>query len=137
GKVLNAWWTWTSLSIVFVLGLIDRRRLRSWHTLDLLALVSFGLSLWRFNQGDVFGAASLGAPPLAYLVVRTSWIGCRGPALHPAPCSPAWRGCRGRAFAPALSGPGWLLAAVAVFLGGLRIGLNVENPHGVIDVGYA
>ena len=120
GKALNAWWTWTSLSVVFVLGLIDRRRLRSWHTLDLLALVSFGLSLWRFNQGDVFGAASLGAPPLAYLAVRTSWIGFRG-----------------RAFDPALSWPVWLLAAVAVFLGGLRIGLNVENPHGVIDVGYA
>ena len=120
GKALNAWWTWISLSIVFVVGLVDRRRLRSWHTLDLLALVSFGLSLWRFNQGDVFGAASVGAPPLAYLAARTSWIGFRG-----------------RAFDPALSWPVWLLAAVAVFLGGLRIGLNVENPHGVIDVGYA
>ena len=31
----------------------------------------------------------------------------------------------------------WLLAAVAVFLGGLRIGLNLETPRGVIDVGYA
>ena len=68
----------------------------------------------------MFGAASLGAPPLAYLLVRTVWIGFRG-----------------RAFDPALSWPVWLLAAVAVFLGGLRIGLNVENPHGVIDVGYA
>jgi hypothetical protein len=120
GKVLNAWWTWIPLSIVFVLGLVDRRRIRSWHTLDLLALVSFGISLWRFNQGDVFGAASFGAPPLAYVTVRTAWIGFRG-----------------RAFDPALSWPVWLLAAVAVFLGGLRVGLNIENPHGVIDVGLA
>ena len=120
GKVLNAWWTWIPLSVVFFLGLVDRRRLRSWHTLDLLALLSFGVSLWFFNRGEVFQSAALGAIPLAYLLVRTSWIGFRG-----------------RTFNPALSWPVWLLAAVAVFLGGLRIGLNVEAPRGVIDVGYA
>ena len=120
GKTLNAWWVWIPLSAVFFLGLVDRRRIRSWHTLDLLALVSFGISLWFFNRGEVFRSAALGAIPLAYLVVRTSWIGFRG-----------------RAFNPALSWPVWLLAAVAVFLGGLRIGLNLEHPRGVIDVGYA
>ena len=65
-------------------------------------------------------SASLGAIPLAYFVVRTSWIGFRG------------RGAN-----PALSWPVWLLAGLAVFLGGLRIGLNLETPRGVIDVGYA
>jgi hypothetical protein len=30
-----------------------------------------------------------------------------------------------------------LLAAAAVFLGGFRVGLNLESPRGVIDVGYA
>jgi hypothetical protein len=120
GKVLNAWWMWIPLSVVFFLGLVDRRRLRSWHTLDLLALLSFGFSLWAFNRGNVFASASLGALPLAYLLVRTAWIGFRG-----------------RSFDPALSWPVWLLAAVAVFLGGLRIGLNLETPRGVIDVGYA
>ena len=49
----------------------------------------------------------------------------------------SWIGFRGRACNPALSWPVWLLAAVAVFLGGLRIGLNLETPRGVIDVGYA
>ena len=49
----------------------------------------------------------------------------------------SWIGFRGRTCNPALSWPVWLLAAVAVFLGGLRIGLNVETPRGVIDVGYA
>ena len=120
GTVLNAWWTWIPLSLVFFVGLVDRRRLLSWHSLDLLALLSFGFSLWAFNGGRVFLSASLGAVPLAYLLVRTSWIGFRG-----------------RGFNPALSWPVWLLAAVAVFLGGLRVGLNVANPHGVIDVGYA
>jgi hypothetical protein len=120
GKVLNAWWTWIPLSVVFFLGLVDRRRLASWHSFDLLALLSFGFSLLSFNRGHVFMSASLGALPLAYLLVRTSWIGFRG------------RGAN-----PALSWPVWLLAGVAVFLGGLRVGLNFENPRSVIDVGYA
>ncbi len=120
GKVLNAWWTWIPLSLLFLVGLIDRRHVRSWHTLDLLALLSFGLSLWFFNRGEVFRSAGLAAPPLVYLLVRTAWIGFRG-----------------RAFTPALSWPVWVLAGAAVFLGGFRVGLNLESPRGVIDVGYA
>ena len=38
GKVLNAWWMWIPLSVVFFVGLADWRRLLSWHSLDLLAL---------------------------------------------------------------------------------------------------
>ncbi len=120
GKVLNSWWLWASLSSVFVLGLVDRRRLLSAHTVDLLALVSFGFSLWAFNAGHVFLSVALAAPLLAYLFLRTAWIGFRG-----------------RRFEPALSWPVWLLLAVALFLGGLRIGLNLESRNGVIDVGYA
>ena len=120
GKVLNAWWMWIPLSVVFFVGLVDWRRLRSWHTLDLLVLLSFGLSLWFFNRGEVLRSAPLAAPPLVYLLLRTAWIGFRGRAVN-----------------PALSWPVWVLAAVAVFLGGLRVGLNLETPRGVIDVGYA
>jgi hypothetical protein len=120
GKALNSLWMWIPLSAVFFLGLVDRRRLASWHTLDLLSLLAFGLSLWFFNRGEVFQSASLAAPPLAYLLVRTAWIGFRG-----------------RARTPALSWPVWVLAAAAVFLGGFRIGLNLEQPRTVIDVGYA
>jgi hypothetical protein len=120
GKVLNAWWTWIPLSVVFFVGLADRRRLWSWHTVDLLVLLSFGLSLVFFNRGEVFRSAPLAVPPLAYLLGRTAWIGFRG-----------------RAFTPALAWPVWVLAAAAVFLGGFRIGLNLESPRGVIDVGYA
>ncbi|MSO94520.1 MAG: hypothetical protein EXQ81_01840 [Thermoleophilia bacterium] len=120
GKTLNAWWMWIPLSVLFFVGLADWRRLRSWHTADLLALVSFGLSLWFFNRGEVFRSAPLGAVPLAYLLVRMCWTGFRG-----------------RAFTPVIFWPVWLLAAIAVFMGGLRIGLNIETPRGVIDVGYA
>ena len=120
GKVLNAWWAWIPLSLVFFVGLVDRRRLRSMHSLDLLALLSFGISLWFFNRGEVFRSAPLAVPPLAYLLVRTAWIGFRGRRPN-----------------PVLSWPVWALAAAAVFLGGFRIGLNLESPNGVIDVGYA
>ena len=120
GKILNTWWMWSGAQRLFVVGLVDRRRIRSWHTVDLLALASFGFSLLFFNRGQIFMSASLGALPLGYLVVRTSWIGFRG------------RGAN-----PALSWPIWLLAGLAVFLGGLRVGLNLETPKGVIDVGYA
>jgi hypothetical protein len=120
GKVLNTWWMWVTLSTVFLVGLVDWRRPASWHTLDLLSLVSFGISLLFFNRGEIFQSASLAAPPLAYLLVRMCFIGFRG-----------------RARATALFWPVWLLAAVAVFLGGLRVGLNLETPRGVIDVGYA
>ena len=120
GKALNSLWMWIPLSAVFFVGLVDRRRLRSWHTLDLLVLLSLGFSLWFFNRGEVFQSASLAAPPLAYLLVRTAWIGFRG-----------------RAHNPVLSWPVWLFVAAAVFLGGFRIGLNLERPRTVIDVGYA
>ena len=120
GKVLNAWWMWVTLSVLFIAGLVDWRRLVSWHTADLCVLVSFGVSLLFFNRGQVFQSAGLAAPPLVYLVVRMCVIGFRG-----------------RARDPVLFWPVWLLAAVAVFLGGLRIGLNLETPRGVIDVGYA
>ena len=82
--------------------------------------LSFGLSLWFFNRGEVFGARRSRRRRSPTSLVRTAWIGFRG-----------------RACDPALSWPVWLLAAVAVFLGGLRIGLNLESPRGVIDVGYA
>ncbi len=121
GKALNSLWMWIPFSVVFFLGLVDRRRLRSWHTFDLLALLSLGFSLWFFNRGEVFQSASLAAPPLAYLLVRSAWIGFRG-----------------RAHNPVLSWPVWVFVAVAVFLGGFRIGLNLEQQGTVvIDVGYA
>ena len=78
GTTLNAWWVWLPLSALFIAGLVDRRRLRSLHTLDLVVLVSFGLSLWFFNRGEIFRSAPLAVPPLVYLLARSLWIGFRG-----------------------------------------------------------
>ena len=77
GKLLTSWPVWLGLSAIFLLGLVDLRRPVSMRTLDLLALLSFGVSLVFFNRGEVFASAALAVPPLVYLLVRTAWIGFR------------------------------------------------------------
>ncbi|TMK66559.1 MAG: hypothetical protein E6G60_02840 [Actinobacteria bacterium] len=119
GAKINSYSVWLGLCIVFLLGLAEYRRPLSWRNLDLLMLLSFSVSLWFFNRGNVFAAVPLVYPPLAYLLVRCLWIGWTGRAV------------RGR-----FVWPYWVLLAAAVFLAGFRIGLNVEDSN-VIDVGYA
>ncbi len=124
GETLTSWPVWVGLSALFVLGLADFRRLLSLRTLDLLALVSFGVSLLYFNRGEVFQSAALSVPPLLYLLVRMAWVGFRGSATgKPGRRLPHW--------------PVWSLAVATLFLLGFRIGLNVEEERRVIDVGYA
>ena len=122
GKLLTSWPVWLGLSAVFLLGLIDLRRPLTVRTLDLLALLSFGVSLVFFNRGEVFQSAALAVPPLVYLIARTSWIGF-GRAARPDPLRSRW--------------PVWALAAATLFLVGFRVGLNVDQGRTVIDVGYA
>jgi len=121
GKTLNEPWVWLVFCGAFMLGLADLRRPLSLRNLDLLALLSFSVSLWFFNQGRIFTSVPLAYPPLLYLTVRAAWIGFRG--RPPRASAPVW--------------PIWLLAAAAVFLAGFRVGLNLETPRSVIDVGYA
>jgi hypothetical protein len=120
GKEINSGRVWFSLCAVFLIGLLDFRRLLSWRNLDLLVLVSFTVSLWYFNDGRVFASMALAYPPLAYLLGRMVWSGWRGRGSGES--RPLW--------------PVWVLAAAAVFLAGFRIGLNVEDSN-VIDVGYS
>jgi len=121
GKVLLALPVWLVLCGVFFLVLADPRRPLSLRTLDVGGLLAFSVSLAFFQRGEVFRSVPLVYPPLLYLVGRTAWIGFRG--RRDRLSRPVW--------------PVWLLAAVAVFLAGFRIGLNVQAPRSVIDVGYA
>jgi hypothetical protein len=122
GKLLTSWPVWVGLSAIFLLGLADLRRPLSMRTLDLLVLLSFGVSLAFFNRGEVFQSAALAVPPLVYLAVRTAWIGFRATA-RPGSTAAVW--------------PVWALAVATLFLVGFRVGLNVDNGRSVIDVGYA
>ena len=119
GHVLNAPYVWVPLALVFLLGLLDfRRPLRIVH-LDLLVLLSFGVSHLFFNRGEIGISVPLAYPPLVYLLCRMLWIGFRG---NRSPLRP--------------SAPLAVLAVATVFLIGFRIALNVADS-GVIDVGYA
>ena len=120
GKTLTSWPVWLALSAAFFLVLADLRRPLAVRNLDVLAMLSFGISLAFFNRGEVLWSAPLAYPPLVYLLARTAWIGFR--RRQPAASRPVW--------------PTWALVALTVFLLGLRVGLNVES-RGVIDVGYA
>ncbi|HEU4448423.1 MAG TPA: hypothetical protein VFR63_00405 [Gaiellaceae bacterium] len=119
GRKINDPWIWLSLCAVFLVGLADLRRPLSVRNLDLLVLLSFGISLYFFNRGDVFTAMPLAYPPLLYLLGRMAWIGRRGRGSL---SRPVW--------------PVWVLLAATVFLAGFRFGLNVQASN-VIDVGLA
>jgi hypothetical protein len=120
GDLLNNPWVWYALCAAFFVGLADLRRPLSLRNLDLVAMLSFSASLEFFNHGDIFTSVPLAYPPLVYLLGRATWIGMRRVSRG---ARPLW--------------PVWVLAAATVFLAGFRIGLNVEAPHSVIDVGYS
>ncbi|HYX89029.1 MAG TPA: hypothetical protein VE753_06640 [Gaiellaceae bacterium] len=120
GKKINTLPIWLGFCALFLIGLGDLRRPLSLRNLDLLALLSFSVSLWFFNEGEIFTSVPLVYPGLVYLLGRMVWS--------------AWRGRLGTAAVPVW--PVWLLAAAAVFTAGYRIGLNVWSSN-VIDVGYS
>jgi len=120
GKTLLTPWVWLAFCLVFLVGLADVRRPFSLGNLDLLALLGFSVSLVFFSRGEIFASVPLVYPVLAYLLVRGLVVGMR---RRESGLRPFW--------------PTWAFAAAAVFLLGFRVGLNVESPRGVIDVGLA
>jgi hypothetical protein len=120
GKEINSVALWLGFCALFFVGLADLRRPLSIRNLDLLVLLSFSISLWYFNRGDIFTSVPLVYPPLVYLLGRMVWS--------------AWRGRLATGAAPVW--PVWVLAAATVFTAGFRLGLNVRSSN-VIDVGYS
>ena len=125
GHILNAPWVWGPLAAVFLLGLLDFRRWRKWVHLDLLVLLSFGVSQAFFNSAEIGVSVPLYYPPLVYLLARMLWLGFRGAGRE---------GTASEGLRP--SAPLWLLFVLIIGLGGLRIAANIADS-GVIDVGYA
>jgi hypothetical protein len=119
GHKLNAPYVFLPLCAIFLLGLLDWRRLRRLANLDLLVLLGFGVSHFFFNRAEIGISVPLQYFPLVYLFARALWIGTRGGGEGIRPRWPA----------------AWLLI-VALFLIGFRVGLNMTDS-GAIDVGYA
>jgi hypothetical protein len=120
GTKINSYPVWLAFCGIFLLGLIDWRRPLTLRTLDLFALLSFSVSLWFFNRGNIFASAPLVYPPLVYLIGRGLWIGFTGRAT---PGRTVW--------------PVWLLLAVTAFGAGFRATEYNHRNSNVIDVGYA
>jgi hypothetical protein len=119
GHKLNAPYVFLPLCALFLIGLIDWRRPWRIATLDLLVLLAFGVSHYFFNRAEIGISVPLQYPVLLYLFGRALWIGIKGRGEGLRPVWPA----------------AWLLVA-ALFLMGLRVGLNMADS-GAIDVGYA
>jgi hypothetical protein len=119
GHKLNAPYVFLPLCAIFLLGLVDWRRLRRVANLDLLVLLGFGVSHYFFNRADIGVSVPLVYPVLLYLLGRCLWIGLRG---------------RGEGLRPVW--PTMWIVIAALFLMGFRVGLNVADA-GVVDVGYA
>ena len=119
GHKLNAPYVFLPLCAIFLLGLVDWRRLRRVANLDLLVLLGFGVSHFFFNRAEIGVSVPLQYPVLLYLLGRSLWIGFRG---------------RGEGLRPVWP-VAWMLVA-SLFLMGFRVGLNMADA-GAIDVGYA
>ncbi|HEV2790652.1 MAG TPA: PepSY domain-containing protein [Solirubrobacterales bacterium] len=119
GHKLNAPYIFLPLCAIFLIGLVDWRRLRRVANLDLLVLLGFGVSHYFFNRAEIGVSVPLAYPVLLYLLGRSLWIGLRG---------------RGEGLRPVWP-VAWMIVA-ALFLMGFRVGLNVADS-GAIDVGYA
>jgi hypothetical protein len=127
GRHVNALYVWLPLCVLFFIAFFDwRHPLRLFH-LDLLALLSFSVSLAFFNHGCINISTPVAYPPLLYLLGRMLAVGQVRLRRQAAP--PRERPARLLIPAP------WL-AVLLVFLVGFRVALNVTDSN-VIDVGYA
>ncbi len=121
GRVVNSWWLWLPLCLLFVAPFVPWRRRPALLHLDLLMLLGFSVSLAFFNHADIGMSAPLVYPFLLYVLVRMLLLAFgRGRPRQPL-----------RINVPVV----WLAVAI-VFLMGFRIGLNIADSN-VIDVGYA
>ncbi len=139
GRAVTEPQIWIPLLALFLIPLLRWRRIVSWHTLDLVMLAAFSVSLVWFNRGEIFTSVPLAYPPMAYLAARLLWIATRrGPRPAPADEADAVPIPDDRPRRPRLASwcPTWLLVCLMLVAVGLRIGLNAFDAN-VIDVGYA
>jgi Glycosyltransferase family 87 len=116
---VNAPYVWVPLCLLFLAPFLDPPR-RLIHV-DLLAVVALSASLYFFNRAQITASVALTYPVLAYVLLRSLWLGWR-PRAERGPLVP---------YASAR-----LLLVGIVLLAAARIALNVLDSQ-VIDVGVA
>ena len=121
GRSLNKPYIWIPLAVLFLAPFVDPRRPFRLVHFDLLVLLSFGVSQFYFNKGEIDLSVPLVYPPLLYLLVRVLLAGFR-PRERAEPLMP---------YAKA----SWLVVGLGLLVL-FRIGLNLVDST-VIDVGYA
>ena len=121
GRIVNAWYIWLPVCLMFVLPFIPWRRRPTLLHLDLAMFLFFSVSLAFFNHADIGMSTPLFYVPLIYLLVRLLALGY-GVGVPREPL---------RTIVPA----GWLIVGI-IFLMAFRIGLNVLDSN-VIDVGFS
>ncbi len=121
GKAVNSPFIWLPLCALFFAAFFDPRRPFRLLHLDLLVLLSFGVSHFFFNAARIDLSVPLAYPVLGYLLVRMLIAGFR-PRERSGPLVPY--------------APYWLLIGLIVLLSAFRVGLNIVDSN-VIDVGYA
>jgi hypothetical protein len=144
GRIINEPYVWLPLCALFLAPFVDcRRPLRLLH-LDLLVLLSFTVSHYYFNQGEIFRSVPLAYPPLAYLFFRLGYIAVwrkrrRRPASKTAPAIPAgmaFKIDKHRSPRLHLNFSPRVLFIVLVALLVFRITINIVDSN-VVDVGYS
>ena len=122
GRIVNDWFIWLPICLMFVAPFIPWRRRPTLLHLDLLVMVTFfSISLALFNHAQIGLSVPLIYPPMIYLFVRLLLLAFgKGRPREPL-----------RTVVPIP----WLAIGI-VWLMAFRIALNVLDSN-VIDVGYA
>ena len=91
GKVLNAWWMWIGRSASSSSsGSSTAAGSLSWQPRPPRAALFQRLAARSSTEARSSTASRSPALPLAYLLVRTTWIGVRGRGVNPALVVPVW-----------------------------------------------
>src|SRR5215210_1573420 len=77
GRKINAPYVWLPLCLLFLAPFVHLRRPFRLLHLDLLVLLSFGVSHVYFNRGEIGTSVPLAYPVLIYLLARMLFAGLR------------------------------------------------------------
>lgn len=147
GRIVNEPYVWITLCLLFLLPFMDIKNPFRLLNLDLLMLLSFSVSHYFFNEGEIYRSVPLAYPPLVYLFIRLSWLGCRrqrkyseagslSPTTAPLTALPRTQEPEPHVPEPHLNFSNRVMIAGLALLVIFRIVINIADSN-VVDVGYS